>query len=806
MMGTLLQDLRYGFRMLVKSPGFTLTAVLALALGIGVNSAIFSVINAILLRPLPYANQEQLVVLTQINQKKGLDQVPVSPPDLADWKSQSHAFSNMAAYRSGSSASFNLTSGAEPERIQGAFVSADLLPLLGVQPFKGRNFTADEEKSGGNPVVIISHGLWQRRFGSDPDLVGRSLTMNGVSYSVIGIMPPSFQFPVQPDKVELWVPLSLPNQMAESRMAHMLRVVARLKPGVTEEQARSEMNTIAQRLQQQYPESNTDMGIAVIPLLEQIVGNIRTALYILLGAVGFVLLIACANVANLLLARATARQKEIAIRTALGASRLRLIRQLLTESVLLALLGGALGLLLAMWGLDLLVAVSPNNIPRLKDVGLDGWVLGFTLLVSLLTGIIFGLTPALQASRTDLTESLKEGGKSSAGLHRSRMRNALVVSEVALALLLLIGAGLMMRSFMRLRQVNPGFNPEQTLTMRIALPDAKYKEDYQVHSFYQQVLQRVASLPGVQSADVVTSVPLSGQQTRLAFEIIGRPAAPGELLDADYRAVSAGYFRTMSIPLIKGRFFTDRDTQESPGVLIINEAMARRYWPNEDPLGKHLNVGPAPHEIVGVVGDVKQMGLDAGTDAEMYEPYLQAPWNALTLVVRTNNAEPKNLAAAVTHEVHAVDKDQPVSNIKPMDEIVSESVAQPRLYMLLLNVFAGVALLLAAVGLFGVIAYSVTQRTHEIGIRMALGAQQSDVLKLVVGQGMLLALLGVGIGLLAAFLTTRILQTFLYGISSVDPLTFIIGAVVLSTVAFLASLIPARRAIKVNPMIALRYE
>jgi putative ABC transport system permease protein len=805
-MGTLFQDLRYAFRRLLKGPGFTITTILALALGIGVNTALFSVINTILLRPLPYAEQEQLMVLAEVNPKKGEEQIPVAPPNLADWKSQSRVFEGMAAYRSGSSASFNLTSDAEPERIQGAFVSSDLLPVLGVQPGKGRNFTADEEKVGGNPVIIISHGLWQRRFGSDPNILGRTLTLNGVSYSVVGVMPPEFQFPVQPEKVELWVPLSLPDGPSQDRMAHMLRVVGRLKPGVTREQAQVEMSTIARRLQQQYPATNTDLDVTVVPMLEQIVGNMRTALWILLGAVGFVLLIACANVANLLLARATARQKEIAIRAALGASRLRLIRQLLTESVLLSLLGGGLGLLLATWGLGLLVAASPANIPRLQEVGLDGRVLGFTFLISLLTGVFFGIAPALQTSKADLTESLKEGGKSSSGRRRSRTRNVLVVSEMALALLLLIGAGLMLQSFVRLRQVSPGFNPENTLTMRIALPDNKYAAPGRSHAFYQQLLERVSTLPGVQSADVVTSVPLSGQQTVLSFEIVGRPApGPGEVLTADYRAASPGYFRTLGIPLIKGRFFTDRDTKDSPSVLIINEAMAKRYWPNEDPIGKQVNVGPAPHEVVGVVGDTRQMGLDAGPNAEMYEPYLQAPWKSLTLVVRAKS-DPQNLVAAVTNEVRAVDKDQPVANVKLLSDIVAESVAQPRLYTMLLNLFAGVALLLAAVGLFGVIAYSVTQRTHEIGIRMALGAQRGDVLKLVVGQGMLLALLGIALGLLAAFLTTRILGTFLYGISSVDPVTFVGSAVVLSAVALLASVIPARRAMRVSPVIALRYE
>lgn len=805
-MSTLLQDLRYAFRMLLKGPGFTITTILALALGIGVNSAIFSVINTILLRPLPYVKQEQLMVLSEVNPKKNLDQIPVTPPTLADWKSQNQLFENMAAYRSGSSASFNLTSGAEPERIQGAFVSAELLPVLSVQPLQGRNFTADEEKAGSNLVVIISHELWQRRFNSDPNFVGRPLTLNGVNYSVIGIMPPHFQFPVQPERVDLWVPLSLPQEVAQDRMAHMLRVIARLKPGVTQAQAQLEMSTIARRLEQQYPETNTDLSVVVVPMLQQIVGNMQTALWILLGAVGFVLLIACANVANLLLARATARQKEIAIRTALGASRLRIIRQLLTESVLLSVLGGLLGLLLAIVGLRLLIAISPSTIPRLQEVGLDGRVLGFTFLISLLTGIFFGLVPALQASKPDLTESLKEGGKSSSSLHRSRIRNGLVVVEMALALLLLVGAGLMMQSFVRLRQVNPGFNPKNLLTMRIALPDNKYAEDYQSHAFYQQLLQRVGALPGVQSADVVTSVPLSGQQTVFAFDIVGRPApGPGEVLTADYRATSPGYFHTMGISVIKGRPFTDRDTKNSPSVLIINETMARRYWPNEDPLGKQVNVGPVPHEIVGVVGDIRQMGLDAGPNAEMYEPYLQAPWNSLTLVVRSNS-DPKNLAAAVTKEVRAVDKDQPVANVKLMEEIVAESVAQPRLYTMLLNVFAAVALLLAAVGLFGVIAYSVTQRTREIGIRMALGAQQGAVLKLIVGQGMLLALLGIAIGLVTAFLTTRILATILFGISSLDPVTFVGSAVVLSVVALLASVIPARRAMKVNAMVALRYE
>jgi putative ABC transport system permease protein len=805
-MVTLLQDLNYAVRMLFKRLGFTLTAIPALALGIGVNSAIFSVINTILLRPIPYAAQEELMILSEVNPKKGPDQIPVAPPNLADWKSQNSVFKGLASYRSGTSASFNLTSEAEPERIQGAFISAGLLPVLGAQPGKGRNFTEDEEKPGSNLVAIISHGLWQRRFGSDPNILGRSLTLNGVSYSIVGVMPPDFQFPIQPEKVELWVPLSLPKEVMQDRMAHMLRVVARLKTGVKQEQAQSEMNAIAGRLQQGFPNTNTDLGVVVVPMLDQIVGNMRVGLWILLGAVVFVLLIACANVANLLLARSTARRKEIAIRTALGASRLRLIRQLLTESALLSLLGGALGLLLAVGGLKLLVAISPSNIPRLQELRLDGRVLGFTFLVSLLTGIIFGLAPSLQSSRTDLTESLKEGGKTSSGAHNSQLRNALVVTEMALALLLLIGAGLMTQSFARLRQVKPGFNPENTLTMRITLPNNKYPADTQGHAFYQLLLQRVSSQPGVQSADVVTSVPLSGQQTVFAFDIPGRPApGPGEVLNADYRAASPGYFRTMGIPLIRGRFFTDDDRKGASRVLIINETMARRYWPNEEPVGKLVNVGLGPHEIVGVVGDVRQMGLEVGPNAEMYEPYLQTPWKSLTLVVRSRS-EPKNLAAAVIQEVRNVDKDQPVSNVKLLEDIVAEAIAQPRLYTMLFNIFAGVALLLAAVGLFGVITYSVSQRTREIGIRMALGGQQGDVLRLVVGQGVQLAAIGIAIGLLAALFTTRILATFLYGVSSLDPVTFAGGVVVLMAVTLLASFIPARRAIKVKPMIALRHE
>jgi len=802
MLENLSQDIRYGVRMLLKHPGFTLIAVVALALGIGANSAIFSVVNAVVLRPLAYAEPERLVMVWEKRPRQNRERNPVSPADFFDWRNENKVFEQMAAV---DARDFNLTGMDQPERILGSVVSANFFQTLGVAPLLGRAFLPEEDHLGANRVAVLSYGLWQRRFNSDPGIVGKTLALNGESYEVVGVMPARFQF--LSSQFELWTPLVFSDAEASARGSHSLAVVARLKPSVKLEQARAEMDTIARRLEQQY-QVNAGHYTNVIPLHEAIVGNVRLALYVLLGAVGFVLLIACANVANLLLARAASRQKEIAVRTALGATRTRIVRQLLTESVLLSLVGGALGLLLAMWGVELLVALLPPEAPRASEINLDGRVLGFTFAVSLLTGLVFGLAPALASSKPDLNDALKEGGRTAAGgFKRNRIRGLFVVAEVALALVLLIGAGLLIKSFMRLREVNPGFDPQNVLTMQLSVPKAKYPDNKQIAAFFQETLQRVGNVPGVTEAGAVSSLPLSGSGATRFFAIDGGPPTPpGQGPNAGYDVASPGFFGALKIPLLNGRDFTERDNADAPPVVVINETMARRFWPGEDVIGKRLAIGGQPwRTIVGVVGDVRHSSLDAEPRPQMYFSYLQDTLPFMSLAVRTTT-DPASMVAALRSEIHAIDKDQPVFAIKTMNEVLARSVSQRRLYMTLLGIFAGIALLLAAVGIYGVMSYSVTQRTHEIGIRMALGARSSDVLRLVVGQGMTLALVGVVAGLIAALAMTRVIASLLYGVSATDPATFAIVSVVLTTVALLACYIPARRATKVDPMIALRHE
>ena len=804
---TFWQDIRYGIRVLLKNPGLTFVAVLALALGIGANTAIFSVVNAVLLRPLPYDEPEQLVVVWRINPQRGQTQGASSFLNFADYRAQNSSFDALAAYNSTSSA---LSGRESPEQVPGVSATADVFKVLRTKPLLGRTFTPEDERPGGVPVAVISYGMWQSRFGADPNIIGREIILDGRSKTVIGVLPASFQFQLADEQAEYWLPMDPTDDMNKQRGANYLQVLGRLKPGVTLSQADADMKSIAGRLEQQYREDNAGRSVRLVSAHEVMVGELRPTLLVLLGSVAFVLLIACANVANLLLARAAGRGREIAVRVALGASRLRIVRQLLTESLLLSLLGGGLGLLLAIWGIDLLGAVVPADIPRFGEASLDLRVLGFTLGVTLLTGIVFGLAPALSASKLDLNEALKEGGRSaSEGRGRNRVRSLLIVSEVGLSLVLLVGAGLLIKSFMHLRNTNPGFDSRRVLTASVSLPSSKYKEDEQIARFSQQMIERAAQLPGVEAVGAIMPLPFGKNAISISFSVEGRPEpAPGESPVSATRIITPDYLRAMNIPVIRGRAFTEQDSANAPKVILINEALARKHFPGEEAVGQrlHLGVNDIRGEIVGVVGDVRSHDLSKEDGPEFYVPFQQVPINDFAIVVRTNSDDPASFAPALRSAVQQVDKDQPLYEVRTMTSLIADSVSRQRFSMTLLALFAGLALLLASVGIFSVMSFLVTQRTHEIGIRMALGAQTSDVLKLIVGKGMTLTLIGIVLGVMAALALTRVMSGLLFGVSATDPLTFIGVSLLLAFVALLACYIPARRAAKVDPMVALRYE
>jgi putative ABC transport system permease protein len=809
-MGTVLQDLRYSFRMLWKSKSFTLIAVITLALGIGANTAIFTVIDAALLRPLPYREPARLVHLWETPPQQQFQQREASYPDYLDWKEQNQVFEGVAGY---SRRSFTLTGRDTPDQLQGAAVTDSFFDVLGVAALRGRSFQKGEDQPGAELIAMLSHSFWARRFSSDPNIVGQAITLNGSSYRVVGVLPASFQF-APAGEAAVWVPLNPSQSQQTRRFMHWLNIVARLKPGVSIEQAHADMNRIAGGIAQAHADSHAGTGIKLVPLHEQIVGNVKPILFVLLGTVCFVLLIACANVANLLLARSAARQKEIAIRTALGASHWRIIRQLLTESIMLSIFGGGLGLMLALWGIDILISRLPESqasaMPYFQGMTLSGRVLLFTILISVVTGVIFGLAPALQSSKLNLQESLKEGGRTSAAQTHHRLRSTFVVAEVALALLLLIGAGLMMKSLLRLLEVNPGFNPDKLLTMRVPLPATKYPEDKQLIVFHRELLTRVENLPGVKAVGTVSVIPLTGGNTSRFYDAGKAAPPPGQEQEANIRDVTPNYFQVMNVPLIKGRPFTDRDKEDSPPVVIVNQTFANRLFPNGDAVGQRLmqpSVEAPSIEIVGVVGDEKVTSLDKPTTPVVYGPFLQDPDRVINLVVRTDS-NPDVVAGAVKREIGGLDADLPVFDVRTMNQIIdnSPSTFLRRYPAFLIGTFAVIALVLACIGIYGVISYTVTQRTHEIGIRMALGASTRDVLKMIVGHGMGLTLAGVGCGLVAAFILSRFLSSLLFGVSAFDPLTYGGVSLLLILVALLACYLPARRATRVDPMVALRYE
>jgi putative ABC transport system permease protein len=810
-----IQDAKYAVRVLLKSPGFALAAILILALGIGANTAIFSVVNAVLLRPLPFRDSDRLVQIWHVPPPKsfpGMTRFSVSAANYIDWQDQNRAFEQMAIY---AFSNFTLSGGDQPESIQGAAVSQDFFSVLRSQPILGRTFVPEEDQPGHGHVAILSHALWKSHFAADPNIVGRNITFDGQSYAVVGVMGPNFRLP---DWAQVWTPMAWTNTERAVRGEHHYMVVARLKSGVSVLQAQAEMTTISSRLEQQYPADDKGWGAVVVPLREQMTGDVRVALLVLLGAVAFVLLIACANVANLTLARTFARRKEIAVRSALGASRGRILQQILAETILLSLAGGAVGLFLAKAGTTLITNFLSDSLPRAAIIDIDSWVLGFTLAVSLATGIAAGLAPAFRLTKPDLNEALKQSGRTGSEAGGGRVRNLLVVSEVALSLILLVGAGLMIRSLWLLRSVDPGFDPANVMTMTIAVPRTKYSSPLQQTQFFDAALSRVRALPGIESAGLIDDLPLDGSGSHQPIAIEGRPVVPmADQPEVDVRVISPGYPHALHVPLRRGRELSASDTLDKPYAILISDTMARRFWPNEDPIGKHLTLTFAPEksrEIVGIVGDVKQDGLDAAApSATLYYPLAQVnvpptgEWHSfsMSLAVRTTS-HPASLVSGVTSAIHQLDPQTPLIDVATMEDLITNSISQRRFNMLLFAAFAGLAVILAAVGIYSVLAYAVRRRSREIGIRMALGAQITDVVRMVVVEGMIPTLIGLSIGIAGALALGRILTTLIYGIQASDPLTFVAVSALLVIVALLASLIPAYRAARVEPIKALREE
>ncbi|HVQ38414.1 MAG TPA: ABC transporter permease [Pyrinomonadaceae bacterium] len=804
------QDLRYGARMLVKHPAVTVVAIIALTLGIGANTAIFTVVDAVLIREMPYADAERLAVVWE--KRPANAQNVINLGNFYDWKDQNQVFEDMAAFFD---LNRNLTGDGEPEEVAGQIATPNLFSVLGVNAIQGRTFASDDGKPGQERVVVIGYDLWQRRFGGDAQIVGRKITINNEPNTIIGVLPADVGWHVQKGSMikkapEIWSPWQVSNELRQRR-GRFARAVGRLKPGVTLAQAQNEMNVIGARLEQQYPDFNTHWGVTVVPLRTQLTGEIRRPLLVLLGAVGFVLLIACANVANLLLARATSRRKEIALRAGLGASRWRIARQLLTESVLLAFLGGSFGLLLAWWGTKALVALSPSGLMDLRHVSVNLPVLGFTFGLALLTGIVFGLVPALEAAHFDLNASLKEGGKNIGGGARSqRLRNLFVVTQIALALVLLVGAGLLMKSLNRLQSVTPGFEPNNLLTMQLSLPGSKYDTDPKVINFYQRAIEQVRALPGVETAGAINYLPFNGPHSGTGVEIEGQPKLPpGQELSTGVCVTDANYLQAMHIPLKRGRLFTQQEATEMRHVVIVNEAFVRKNLPGQEPLGQrvtiHMKDPNVASEIIGVVGDSKHMGLDTEIEPMAYWPHPELTTSSMTLAIRTRG-EAATIASAARAVIRNLDPEQPVGQVITMNDLMAKSIARSRFNATLLGVFSLVALVIAAVGIYGVISYSVQLRTHEIGVRMALGAQRRDVSRLIVRQGIALGLIGVVAGLAASFGLTRLIASLLFEVTATDKTTFALVSVGLFLITLVACYVPARRATKVDPLVALRYE